>query len=146
MPIATVRSFSSASSIRLTRVGLTSEEDGCHTAQLRCRECELVVRRGSNLILHLTVSASFSSSYTITLTFIPVHGPRERSSIFKASGRGRDINELWLKISLPPNFPVGKYDAHVAMSVQTSVEVLTHMLHSAVTVLFNPWHQGQQYV
>ena len=123
---------------------LTSEEECRDTARLRCRECQLVVRRGSNLILHLSLSAPLSSSYAITLTFIPFRGLNERSSIFKASGRGRDITELWLKISLPCNFPVGKYDAHISMSVQSCVEVLTHMLHSAVTVLFNPWHKGWQ--
>ena len=143
--MAPVRSFSSASVVRLTSVELTSEQgrEQCRTTRLRCQECEEVVRRGTALILHLSLSTAITSAYTISLAFIPVHGPRERSSTFKASGRGKNVSELWLKISLPASFPIGKYDGHVTLSLQSSVEILSHTLHSAVTVLFNPWHHGE---
>ena len=142
--MAPVRSFSSASAVRLTSVQLMSEQgrEKCRTTRLRCQECDEVVRRGTALILHLSLSTTITSSYTISLAFIPVHGPRERSSTFKATGRGKNISELWLKISLPASFPIGKYDGHVTLSLQSSVEILTRTLHSAVTVLFNPWHHG----
>lgn len=146
LTISTVRTFSSSNSIKLTNVELTSESTTVEndSPQMCSQDCNLVVRRGSNLLLHLTLSQPLTSSlYTISLTFIPVYGPRERSSIFRASGKGKRKIELWLSVPLPANFPVGKYDTHVSLSLQSHVEILTHTVHSAVVVLFNPWHHSE---
>ena len=137
---------SSASPLRIESVQVTCEEAGSNrTDDLHCRDNTLVARRGNTVVLQLKLSAALSSPYTVTLTFLPVHGPKERSSTFKTNGWSSNSRELWLSITLPYNFPVGKYDAHLSLSLRGYTEIVTHLVHSALVVLFNPWHPGQRF-
>ena len=139
-------SYLSASPVRIVATSLapSSTNAAPHTDDLKCNDNPLVTRRGCSIILQITLSCSISCPYTVAMTFIPVHGPRERSSLFKASGSaikgGRNV--LWLSIDLPTTFPIGYYDTLVSVTLQGCVEVITHSMHSALVVLFNPWSPG----
>lgn len=132
-------SYISASPVRIVNAILTGHGEDHHTTGLYCREKCLVTRRGSVTILQLTLSAPVTCPYTISLTFLPLYGPKERSSIFRANGNGKGGATIWLSVELPANFPVGYYDTHISISLRGCAEVLTHMIHSAIVVLFNPW-------
>lgn len=110
---------------------------------LHCRDQTLIARRGNTVVLQVKLSSVLSSPYSVTLTFLPVHGPRERSSTFKTNGWSSNSYELWLSITLPCNFPVGKYDAHISLSLKGYTEIITHLVHCALVVLFNPWNPGE---
>ena len=142
-------SYMSASPVRISEASLSygpTADNPSHSntcSKLKCKDDPLIARRGCTVVLQIQLSNSIRCPYTVTLTFIPVHGPRERSSMFKASGCGKDNQALWLSIDLPTTFPIGYYDSHVSVSLQGCVEVVTHMIHSAIVVLFNPWNSGK---
>lgn len=130
--------YTSSSSVRIIHAELSSQA----TTGLSCHDTPLVVRRGCSLVLQLSLSVSLSSYYTITASFLPIPGPHERSSTFRTNGVGKGVPEIWLSIDLPSYFPVGHYDVLVTMTLRGCPEILSHTLHSAVAVLFNPWNHG----
>jgi len=99
-----------------------------------------MARRGNTLILKITISADLFCTYTVSLTLVPVFRPHERFGQFQAKGVARGVQELWLSITIPPNFPVGKYHTHVILSLRGGLQVLTHFHHKSLVVLFNPWN------
>ena len=136
---------SSLSPLEISEVQFTSQED-CdenHTARLPSPGSDALLRRGNTLVLKVTTSADLSCRYCVSLTFVPVFRPRERFGQFRAKGTAKDSRELWLSITIPTNFPVGKYHAHVALSLGGGAEVLTHYHHKPIVVLFNPWDPGE---
>ena len=141
--LTSAESYLSASPVRVLAATLAaSETDSQHTQNLKCKDGPLLTRRGCSIILQITLSNSVTCPYSVTLSFTPVHGPRERSSTFRASGHGKNLPSMWLSIDLPPSFPVGYYDAHISLSIHGCTEVVTHMMHYAIVVLFNPWIKG----
>lgn len=95
------------------------------------------------MVLEILFSSPITAGYTVTLSFIPVHGPRERSCTFRASGQdGKGLPGIWLSIELPARFPIGMYDAHISVTQENTPEILTHTLHNEVVVLFNPLMKG----
>ena len=110
-------------------------QQACHSA--------LITRRGNTLVIKILTSVQLSSTYIVTLTFVPVHRPRERFGQFRARGVARESCELWLSIDLPTNFPVGKYHTHISLALGGGAEVLTYYHHQPIVVLFNPWNSGE---
>ena len=115
-----------------------------HTQRFRLPACSAIIRRGNTLILKISTSVQFSSSYTVTLTFVPVFRPQDRFGQFKAQGFSRGgSKELWLSVDVPANFPVGKFHAHLSLSLKgRPADVVTHFHPSPIVVLFNPWNPG----
>ena len=137
-PLSSPPSSTSATKIRCAK--LSSKED----TGLSCREASLVTRRGCPVVLEITFTHPIILSYTVTLSFIPVHGPRERSCTFRASGQdGKGLPGIWLSIDLPVHFPIGVYDAHISVTQENCPEILTHTLHNELAVLFNPLLPGK---
>lgn len=114
-----------------------------HTKGLEATECEVVLRRGNTLILKITTSLAVSGDYVVTLTFVPVFRPRDRFGQFRADGVAKGSQNLWLSIAIPPTFPVGKYHAHITLSVKSRVEITTYFHNKAVVILFNPWNNSK---
>lgn len=137
--------LSSFSTIEITNVEFQCQQSPFdnHTEYFSPRACEqaLIVRRGNTIVLKITTSVQLSSTYVVSLTFVSYHRPRERFGQFRARGVARQSNELWLSISLPPNFPVGKY--HTQLSLFLGGELATHFCGQAIAVLFNPWSKGE---
>lgn len=113
-----------------------------HTEDLKVSESEVILRRGNTLILKITTSLELSGSYVVSLTFVPVFRPRDRFGQFRADGEAKGTCNLWLSITIPQSFPVGKYHGHITLSVKGRVEVVTHFHNKAIAILFNPWNKG----
>lgn len=79
----------------------------------------------------------------MSLTFVPVFRPRDRFGQFRAEGVAKGSYDLWLSIVVPSAFPVGKFHAHITLSVKGRVEVITHFHDKAIVILFNPWNRGK---
>ena len=107
-----------------------------------CTEYEALLRRGDTLIVQVLTSLPLSSPYTLTLTFISAYRSNDRFGQFKAKGSASNSLELWFSITLPPNFPVGKFHYHVHLSTNRGRDIATHHHNKAVAVLFNPWLSG----
>lgn len=122
----------------------TSSEN--HTERLQAAETGVILRRGNTLILKITTSVEVSGGYTVSLTFVPVFRPRDRFGQFRADGTARGSHHLWLSIAIPYSFPIGKYHAHITLSVKGRVEITTHFHNKAIIVLFNPWNTGIQFI
>lgn len=143
METARVESYMSASPVRICTGTFTHDaKENLHTESLRCRDGPMITRRGCTIVLEVSLSSCITCPYTVALTFIPVHGPRERSSMFKATGTAKGTSNLWLSIDLPTTFPVGYYDTLISVSIRGCSEIMTHLLHNAIAVLFNPWNKG----
>lgn len=117
-----------------------------HSEGLQATECEVILRRGNTLILKIVTSLEISNSYIVSLTFVPVFRPRDRFGQFRANGIGKGSCNLWLSIAIPCNFPIGKYHAHITLSVKGRVEVTTYFHNKAIAILFNPWNQGKELI
>ena len=127
-------------SIKLTSQELSQEN---HTSRFNCSEYEAVLRRGNTLIVCVTTSQPLISSYAISLTFISAYNSSDRFGQFQAQGKPPGSQELWFSITLPVNFPVGKFHTHVHLSINGGREVATLFHHKPVAVLFNPWNPGE---
>ena len=136
--------YSSLQPLGITGVDLRCQESpqANHTERLPLSSCETLTRRGNTLILKIATSVDISCPYTVSLTLVPVFRTQERFGQFQAKGVGKGTQALWLSITIPPNFPVGKYYAHVTLSLRGSLEVVTHFHHKPLAVLFNPWNPG----
>ena len=136
--------YSSLQALEITGVDLRCQETPQvnHTERLPLSGCETLTRRGNTLILKITTSVDISCPYSVSLTLIPVFRSQERFGQFQAKGVGKRARELWLSIAIPPNFPVGKYYAHVTLTLRGGLEVVTHFHHKPLAVLFNPWNPG----
>lgn len=146
LSVSVVQAYSSVSPVRIIRAELSALEsaEDRRVSRIRSGDASLVMRRGCSVVLQLAFSQPLSTQYTATLTFVLAGGPqRERCSTFRVYGMGKGSPELWLSITLPSNFPVGHYDCQVSMSFSGCTEVIMHYMHSAVIVLFNPWHKGR---
>ncbi len=143
--LAHVNSYISASPVRIKTATLSPSTTNTapHTDSLKCKDDPLITRRGCSIVLQITLCSNISCPYTVALSFIPVHGPRERSSMFKAKGSTKGNNVIWLSIDIPSTFPVGYYDTLVSITLQGCAEVISHTIHCAIVVLFNPWSSGQ---
>lgn len=137
--------YSSVQPLEITGIQLTCREapGENHTERFLLPGCEAMARRGNTLILKITISADLFCTYTVSLTLVPVFRPHERFGQFQAKGVARGVQELWLSITIPPNFPVGKYHTHVILSLRGGLQVLTHFHHKSLVVLFNPWNPGE---
>lgn len=105
-------------------------------------EYEALLRRGNTLIVHVTTTIPLTSSYTLTLTFISAYRSNDRFGQFRAKGSASNVSELWFSITLPSNFPVGKFHYHVHLSANRGIDVATYHHNKPVAVLFNPWLPG----
>ena len=103
---------------------------------------EVLLRRGNTLIVCVTTSLPLSSPYTLTITFLSAYRSSDRFGQFRAKGSTSNSSELWFSITLPFNFPVGKFHYHVHLSVSRGKDVATYHHNKPVAVLFNPWHPG----
>lgn len=103
---------------------------------------DALLRRGNTLVLRITLSAQIACPYCVSLTFVPVFRPRDRFGQFQAKGDAKGTSELWLSITVPANFPVGKYHAHIAVALRGGAHVITYFHHKPIIVLFNPWNPG----
>ena len=118
-----------------------------HSYFIFCRcgsgsEYEALLRRGDTLIVQVTTSSPLSSSYTLTLTFISAYHSNDRFGQFRAKGSIPNSTELWFSITLPANFPVGKFHYHVHLSTNRGRDVASYHHNKPVAVLFNPWLPG----
>ena len=140
--------YSSYSQLQISSLKLTSQESSeeNHTLRFDHRDYEALLRRGNTLIVCVTTSAALHCSYTISLTFISAYCSSDRFGQFRAQGAAPHSQELWFSISLPHNFPVGKFHTHVHLSVKRGSDVATYFHHKPVAVLFNPWNPGQLHV
>ena len=134
--------YTTARHPEIREVQLLSQESREKNHTNRFKGHSVILRRGNTLILQIVTSAELSCQYHVSLTFVPVLQPHERFGQFQARGIARGTRELWLSIATPPNFPVGKYHAHIALSMKGGVDVLTHFHHKPIVVLFNPWNPG----
>lgn len=143
--MATAQVYTSSSTVRITGATLShdSQQQPSSTNELTCNDTPLITRRGCPIVLEVSFSLPLALSYTVTVSFIPVHGPRERSCTFRAAGHGKSLPKIWLSIELPSNFPIGHYDVQISMSQHGCPEILSHTLHSELVVLFNPWLPGK---
>jgi transglutaminase 1 len=127
--------------IKITGVEVNVENPHSDETNLRCRDASTVItRRGRSIVLRINFSIQLTIAYTITTTFIPVYGPKERSSTFRGTGNGNGQSKLFLSIEIPSNFPIGHYDLYVTISLRGHPEVLMYTLHSALVILFNSSH------
>ena len=113
-----------------------------HTDRFPVKDQELLLRRGNTLIVKLHTSVEFTGTYNVSLVFTPAYRSRERFAEFRASGTAKTSSELWLSVTIPPNFPVGKYHAHITLNLRGYLEVLTHFHRGTIMVIFNPWNSG----
>ena len=104
---------------------------------------DALLRRGNTLVLRIQLSAEIACSYCVSLTFVPMFRPRDRFGQFQAKGIAKGSSELWLSITIPANFPVGKYHAHIAVSLRGGAQVITYFHHKPIVILFNPWNAGE---
>ena len=155
-PSPTSRPTSSRPASRATLVTscnpiqITSSEILCqesridsHTDLFPIKDQELLLRRGNTLIVKLHTSVEFTGTYNVSLVFTPAFRTRERFAEFRASGTAKTSSELWLSVTIPANFPVGKYHAHITLNLRGYLEVLTHFHRGAIMVIFNPWNSGE---
>lgn len=103
---------------------------------------DALLRRGNTLVLRITLSAQIACPYCVSLTFVPVFRSRDRFGQFQAKGEAKGSSELWLSITIPANFPIGKYHAHIAVALRGGAHVITYFHHKPIVVLFNPWNPG----
>ena len=136
---------SSYNSLEISSIKLSSQESSQenHTSRFNCSEYEAVLRRGNTLIVCVTTSQPLISSYAISLTFISAYNSSDRFGQFRAQGKPPGTQELWFSITLPANFPVGKFHTHVHLSVKGGREIATLYHRKPVAVLFNPWNPGE---
>ena len=104
---------------------------------------DLLLRRGNILILKIHTSLLLSCEYTVSLVFVATRMKRERYGEFRANGSAKDAKELWLSISIPANFPVGRFLPHITLTLKGVPEIFTHFHEGSITVLFNPWNPGE---
>lgn len=143
-PPSSLHIFSSFTTPEISDVTFSCQQSASenHTDRFSTKSCDsaLLVRRGNTVVLKIVTTIELSCPYVVSLTFVPVHRPRDRFGQFRARGVAHESCDLWLSITLPANFPIGKYHAHISLSL--SGEVLTHFHHNPVVVLFNPWSPG----
>lgn len=114
-----------------------------HTEGLQVKDTDLIIRRGRVLLLKVSTSVQLTCRYIATLIFVPVFRPRERFGQFRAKGIAEKTNAIWLSITFPSSFPVGKYHAHISLAIKGRAEVVTYFHNKAIVVLFNPWDLGK---
>ena len=122
--------------------GCTLLNDNCIAFFCSTQDCEAIIRRGDTLIISVTTTIPISAPYTLTLTFLSAYHSKDRFGQFRAKGCSPNSNELWFSITLPTNFPVGKFITHTHLSVKSGTSVATHLHYKPVAVLFNPWNKG----
>nr|WVH01987.1 protein-glutamine gamma-glutamyltransferase K-like isoform X6 [Halisarca dujardinii] len=132
-------SSTSYSRLEITSTEFLSKEtpqENC-TSRFHSKPEQLILRRGNSLILKLQTSLIFTSEYTVTLVFVAAQMKRERFGEFRASGNAKETKELWLSIEIPGNFPVGKFQPHVTLTLKDIPEIFTCFHQGSVVVLFN---------
>ena len=143
-PPSSLHVFSSFTTPEISEVTFSCQQSASenHTDRFTLKSCDsaLLVRRGNTVVLKIVTSITLSCPYVVSLTFVPVHRPMDRFGQFRARGVACESCDLCLSITLPTNFPVGKYHAHISLSL--GGEVLTHFHHKPLVVLFNPWSPG----
>lgn len=111
------------------------------TERLHSEDTEVILRRGNQLIL--TINTNFVLDYecVVGLTFVPVFRPQERFAQFRTENDAKTMKlGVSLGIPVPANFPVGKYHAHIYLTLNSGMDIITHFHHKAIIVLFNPWN------
>lgn len=111
-----------------------------HTSRFHCEDTNVIMRRGNTL--NMTLNTTFPINYdcNVTLTFIPVFRPQDRFAHFKTEKNVKTMRKnISLGIPIPPNFSVGKYNAHVSMTKRNGKDVVTHFHPKSIVVLFNCW-------
>lgn len=143
--IANIQFYSSSRNLEITNALFKSQQDSVenHTNRLSAAECEVITRRGKTLILKITMSQELSGGYIVSLTFVPVFRPRDRFGQFRANGEAKGTCHLWLSIAIPASFPVGKYHAHITLSVKGKVDITAYFHNKAIVILFDPWNTGK---
>ena len=141
---ASLQFYSSVQPLEIISAEFHSQQNSKqnHTEGLHATECEAILRRGNTLILKIVTSVEISGGYVVSLTFVPVFRPRDRFGQFRADGIGKGSCNLWLSIAIPYNFPIGKFHAHITLSVKGRVEVTTFFHNKSIVILFNPWNNG----
>jgi len=81
-----------------------------------------------------------SNSHTGRFQCDDTERPQDRFAYFKTEKNVRTTKKrVSLGIPIPPNFPIGKYHTHLAMTKKNGKDIITHFHHKAIVVLFNPW-------
>ena len=144
-PASRATLVTSCNPIQITSSEILCQESrtDAHTDLFPVKDQELLLRRGNTLIVKLHTSVEFTGSYNVSLVFTPAYRTRERFAEFRASGTAKTSSELWLSVTVPANFPVGKYHAHITLNLRGYLEVLTHFHRGAIMVIFNPWNSGE---
>ena len=144
-PPSSLRVYSSlAQNMVITEVEFTSQQSAKdnHSEKLQLPGMDALLRRGNTLVLRIKLSAEISCPYCVSLTFVPVFRPRDRFGQFQAKGAAKGSSDLWLSITIPANFPIGKYHAHIAVALKGGLQVITYFHHKPIVILFNPWNPG----
>ena len=130
--------------VEISEVQFTSEQSAKdnHSERLHLNGMDALLRRGNTLVLKITLTTKIACPYCVSLTFVPVFRPRDRFGQFQAKGAAKGSSELWLSITIPANFPIGKYHAHIAISLKGGAQVATYFHHKPLIILFNPWNPG----
>ena len=130
--------------VEVSEVQFTSEQSAKdnHSERLHLNGMDALLRRGNTLILKIALTTEITCPYCVSLTFVPVFRPRDRFGQFQAKGAAKGSSELWLSITIPANFPIGKYHAHIAVSLKGGAQVATYFHHKPLIILFNPWNPG----
>ncbi|KAL5489676.1 hypothetical protein EMCRGX_G018794 [Ephydatia muelleri] len=141
---APAQMYTSIQKLEISQVTFTQKEPRTEnfTSWFCVNDCEALLRRGNTLVMKIVLSSALSGRYTISLTFVPSYRPRDRFGQFRAKGVAQNKSDLWLSIEIPPNFPVGKYNPHISIALESSDDVLTHFHSKFIIVLFNPWNTG----
>ena len=144
-PASSLRVYSSVGhNMEITEVEFTSQQSAQdnHSERLHHAAVDALLRRGNTLVLRIKLSTEIACPYCVSLTFVPVFRPRDRFGQFQAKGVAKGSSDLWLSITIPANFPVGKYHAHIAVSLTGGAQVITYFHHKPIVILFNPWNSG----
>lgn len=130
--------------VEISEVQFTSKQSAKdnHSERLHLNGMDALLRRGNTLVLKITLTTEIACLYCVSLTFVPVFCPRDRFGQFQAKGAAKGSSELWLSITIPANFPIGKYHAHIAVSLKGGAQVATYFHHKPLIILFNPWNPG----
>ena len=142
---SSLRVYSSTTqNIEISEVQFTSQQSAKdnHSERLHIVGMDALLRRGNTLVLRIKLTVEIACPYCVSLTFVPVFRPRDRFGQFQAKGVAKGTSDLWLSITIPANFPIGKYHAHIAVSLKGGVQVITYFHHKPIIILFNPWNLG----
>ena len=146
-PSSTVSYTSTSySHLKIIETEFTCKEtaDENHTSRFSLTPGDLVLRRGNSLILKMKTSLIVSCEYIVTLVFATAATmKRERFGEFRATGCAKETEELWLSIEIPSNFPIGKFQPHVTLTLKGLLEVFTHFHQGNIIILFNPLNPGK---